>query len=75
MIMKTLESKSNNTAIVAAIVNLFALLNEHFQWFIMPEGALESANVVLGTLWAIFMRQGVAKSGPEAQTNVAQKGP
>lgn len=75
MIMKTLDSNSNKTAIVAGAVNLLALLNEQFQWVAEPEWMLQAANIILGGLWAVFIRKGIAKSGPQEQTNVAQKGP
>jgi len=51
------KSKSNIVAIVAAVLNIVSAVTG----YTLPE----YFNEAIIALWAIFMRQGVAKSGPE----------
>ncbi len=55
--MKWYQSKSNITVVVAAIINAASAITG----FEVPP----AVNEVLMLVWAIFMRQGVNKSGPE----------
>ena len=56
--MKWHESKSNRTAIITALLNIVGIITG----YPLPDWA----NIALLSLWGVFMRQGVTKSGPEA---------
>lgn len=76
--MNPVKSKTNITLAITAVVNLFYQLNQSNAWFVLPENFIEIANTILISLAGVFMRQGIAKSGPEGtepNNNIAQKGP
>ena len=60
-----MKSKTNITAVVTGAWNVFFQLNKANGWIEIPEGVYETVNTILGSLIVIFMRQGVAKSGPQ----------
>lgn len=61
-----MKSKTNITAVVTGAWNVFYQLNKANGWIEVPEGVYETVNTILGSLIVIFMRQGVAKSGPQS---------
>jgi len=68
--MNPTSSKSNWTAAITAVVNLFYQLNKANNWIELPDGSIEATNTVMLALWGIFMRQGIAKSGPQEESVV-----
>ena len=54
--MKWYDSKSNRTAIITAVLNIAGIVSG----YPIPEWA----NIALLSLWGVFMRMGVEKSGP-----------
>ena len=54
--MKWYQSNSNRTAVITAVLNIAAIISG----YPMPDWL----NVALLSLWGIFMRIGVQKSGP-----------
>jgi len=54
---KWYESNSNRTAIITGVLNIVGT--------ILGYPVPEWANIALLTIWGVFMRIGVAKSGPQ----------